>query len=65
MRLNKRRRKLIDILNTLGINFKSIIIQGVGFLILLLYSKVPFGKVSAIMKARTDEVKIPMKNRKG
>ncbi|MBW7897169.1 ATP synthase subunit b, sodium ion specific [Candidatus Brocadiaceae bacterium B188] len=48
----------MDILNTLGINFKSIIIQGVGFLILLfVLKKFLFGKVSAIMKARTDEVK--------
>lgn len=48
----------MDILNTLGINFKSIIIQGVGFLILLfILKKFLFGKISAMIKARTDEVK--------
>jgi F-type H+-transporting ATPase subunit b len=48
----------LDILNTLGINFKSIIIQGVGFLILLfVLKKFLFGKISAMIKARTDEVK--------
>ncbi|MCF6155842.1 MAG: F0F1 ATP synthase subunit B [Candidatus Brocadia sp.] len=48
----------LDILNTLGINFKSIIIQGVGFLILLfILKKFLFGKISAMIKARADEVK--------
>ena len=48
----------MDILNTLGIDFKSIIIQGVGFLILLfVLKKFLFGKISAMIKARTDEVK--------
>ena len=48
----------MDILNTLGINFKSIIIQGVGFLILLfVLKKFLFGKISAMIKARADEVK--------
>ncbi len=48
----------MDILNTLGINFKSIIVQGVGFLILLfVLKKFLFGKISAMIKARTDEVK--------
>ncbi|MCF6157446.1 MAG: F0F1 ATP synthase subunit B [wastewater metagenome] len=48
----------MDILNTLGINFKLIIIQGTGFLILLfVLKKFLFGKVSAMIQARTDEVK--------
>ncbi len=48
----------MDILNTLGINLKPIIIQGVGFLILLfVLKKFLFGKISAMIKARTDEVK--------
>jgi len=48
----------LDILNTLGINFKSIIIQGVGFLILLfILKKFLFGKISVMIKARADEVK--------
>ena len=48
----------MDILNTLGIDFKSIIIQGVGFLILLFFFFLfLFGKISAMIKARTDEVK--------
>lgn len=57
----------MDILNTLGINFKSIIIQGVGFLILLfVLKKFLFGKISAMIKARADEVKNTYeKNRKG
>lgn len=48
----------MDILNSLGINFKSIIIQGVGFLILLfILKKFLFGKISALIKARSEEVK--------
>ncbi len=48
----------MDILNTLGINIKSVIIQGVGFLILLfVLKKYLFGKISAMIKARADEVK--------
>ncbi len=48
----------MDILNTLGINIKSVIIQGVGFLILLfVLKKYLFGKISAMIKARTEEVK--------
>ncbi len=48
----------MDILNTLGINFKSVIVQGVGFLILLfVLKKFLFGKISAMIKARADEVK--------
>ena len=45
-------------LNTLGINFKLIIVQGIGFLILLfVLKKFLFGKISAMIKARADEVK--------
>ena len=48
----------MDILNTLGINIKSVIIQGVGFLILLfVLKKYLFGKISAMIKARTEDVK--------
>lgn len=48
----------MDILNSLGINFKSIIIQGVGFLILLfILKKYLFGKISAIIKERTEGIK--------
>lgn len=48
----------MDILNTLGINIKSVIIQGVGFLILLfVLKKYLFGKISAMIKARAEEVK--------
>jgi len=48
----------LEILNNLGINFKSIIIQGIGFLILLfVLKKFLFGKISAMIKARTEEVK--------
>lgn len=45
-------------LNTLGINFKLVIVQGIGFLILLfVLKKFLFGKISAMINARTDEVK--------
>lgn len=45
-------------LNTLGINFKLVIVQGIGFLILLfVLKKFLFGKISAMIKARADEVK--------
>ena len=48
----------MDILNSLGINFKSIIIQGVGFLILLfILKKYLFGKISAMLKERSEGVK--------
>ncbi len=48
----------MDILNTLGIDIKSVIIQGVGFLILLfVLKKYLFGKISAMIKARAEEVK--------
>ncbi|MGQ3684690.1 MAG: F0F1 ATP synthase subunit B [Candidatus Loosdrechtia sp.] len=45
-------------LNTLGINIKSIIIQGTGFIILLfVLKKFLFGKISAVIQARADEVR--------
>ena len=48
----------MDILNSLGINFKAIIIQGVGFLILLfVLKKYLFGKISAVIKERAEGVK--------
>jgi len=48
----------LDILHTLGINIKSVIVQGIGFLILLvILKKFLFGKISAMIKARTEEVK--------
>lgn len=48
----------MDILNTLGVNIKAVIIQGVGFLILLfVLKKYLFGKVSAIIKERTEGIK--------
>ncbi len=48
----------MDILHTLGINIKSVIVQGIGFLILLvILKKFLFGKISAMIKARTEEVK--------
>ncbi len=48
----------MDILHTLGINIKSVIVQGIGFLILLvILKKFLFGKISAMIRARTEEVK--------
>lgn len=48
----------MDILNTLGINFKSVIVQGVGFLILLfVLKKFLFGRISALMKERSEGIK--------
>jgi len=48
----------LDILNSLGINFKSIIIQGVGFLILLfVLKKYLFGKIAAMIKERSEGIK--------
>ena len=48
----------MDILNTLGVNLKAVIIQGVGFLILLFVLKrFLFGKISAIIKERAEGVK--------
>ena len=48
----------MDIFKTLGINIKPIIIQGVGFLILLfILKKYLFGKISAVIKERTEGIK--------
>lgn len=48
----------MEMLTTLGINVKSIIIQGTGFIILLfVLKKFLFGKISAVIQARTDEVR--------
>ncbi len=48
----------MELLNALGINFKLLIIQGAGFLLLLfILKKFLFGKILGIIKARTDEVK--------
>jgi F-type H+-transporting ATPase subunit b len=48
----------LDILNTLGVNLKAVIIQGVGFLILLfVLKKFLFGKISAMIKERAEGVK--------
>lgn len=48
----------MDILNTLGINIKSVIVQGVGFIILLfVLKKFLFGKISALIKERSEGIK--------
>lgn len=48
----------METLSALGINFKSIIIQGIGFLILLfILKKFLFGKISALIKERADGIK--------
>ena len=48
----------MDILDSLGVNFKAIIIQAVGFLILLfVLKKYLFGKISAMLKERSEGVK--------
>jgi len=48
----------LDILNSLGVNIKAIIIQAVGFLVLLfVLKKYLFGKISAIIKERSEGVK--------
>src|SRR3990172_8738042 len=48
----------LDILNTLGVNIKAIIIQGVGFLVLLfVLEKYLFGKISAMIKERSEGIK--------
>ena len=48
----------MDILDNLGVNIKAIIIQAVGFLILLfILKKYLFGKISAIIKERSEGVK--------
>ena len=48
----------MDILDSLGVNFKAIIIQAVGFLILLfILKKYLFGRISAMLKERSEGVK--------
>lgn len=48
----------MDILNTLGVDIKAIIIQAIGFLILLfVLKKYLFGKISAMIKERSDGIK--------
>ena len=48
----------MDILDSLGVNFKAIIIQAVGFLILLfVLKKYLFGRISAMLKERSEGVK--------
>ncbi|MGR3317964.1 MAG: F0F1 ATP synthase subunit B [Candidatus Anammoxibacter sp.] len=48
----------MELLNALGINFKLLIIQATGFLMLLfILKKFLFGRIMKIIKARTDEVK--------
>lgn len=48
----------MDILDSLGVNIKAIIIQAVGFLILLfILKKYLFGKISAMIKERSEGVK--------
>ena len=48
----------MDILDSLGVNIKAIIIQAVGFLILLfILKKYLFGKISAMINERSEGVK--------
>ncbi|MDR4507148.1 MAG: F0F1 ATP synthase subunit B [Candidatus Brocadiaceae bacterium] len=48
----------METLSTLGVDVKSIIIQGVGFLILLfVLKKFLFGKISALIKERSEGIK--------
>ncbi|NUO07094.1 MAG: F0F1 ATP synthase subunit B [Candidatus Brocadia sp.] len=48
----------MDILNTLGVNVKAVIIQAVGFLILLfVLKKYLFGKISNMIKERSEGIK--------
>lgn len=48
----------MDILDSLGVNIKAIIIQAVGFLILLfILKKYLFGKISAMLNERSEGVK--------
>ena len=52
----------MEFLNALGVNFKMVIIQAVGFLLLLfLLKKFLFGKIKDMIKARSDEIKITYK----
>ncbi|MHC4182963.1 MAG: F0F1 ATP synthase subunit B [Planctomycetota bacterium] len=47
-----------NLLDALGVNFKMVIIQAVGFLfLLLLLKKFLFGKIKDMIKARADEIK--------
>ncbi len=47
-----------NLLEALGVNFKMVIIQATGFLLLLfLLKKFLFGKIKDVIKARADEVK--------
>lgn len=48
----------MELLNALGINFKLLIVQATGFLILLfILKKFLFGRILAMINARTKEVK--------
>ena len=47
-----------NLLGALGVNFKMVFIQAVGFLILLvLMKKFLFGKIKDVIKSRADEIK--------
>ncbi len=47
-----------NLLDALGVDFKMVFIQAVGFLILLvLMKKFLFGKIKGVIKARADEIK--------
>lgn len=47
-----------NLLDALGVNFKMVFIQAVGFLLLLiLMKKFLFGKIKDVIKARADEIK--------
>ncbi len=47
-----------NLLEALGVNFKMVIIQAAGFLLLLfLLKKFLFGKIKDVIKARADEIK--------
>ncbi len=47
-----------NLLDALGVNFKMVIIQAAGFLLLLfLLKKFLFGKIKDVIKARADEIK--------
>ncbi|MEE8597272.1 MAG: hypothetical protein V3T09_05645, partial [bacterium] len=47
-----------NLLEALGVNFKMVIIQAAGFLLLLfLLKKFLFGKIKDVIKSRADEIK--------
>ncbi len=47
-----------NLLEALGVNFKMVLIQAVGFIfLLLLLRKFLFGKIKDMIKARSDEIK--------